>query len=157
MSAPRILRATHIGICVTDLERSIEFYRDRLGFQYLSRIHVTGEPSDTLLSLTGVDLHAAYLERDGLRIELLYYESPKSPAAERPHPMNETGWTHLSLRVSDLAGLVAELRDRGVRVVDTTRIDIPEFGAAAVMIEDPDGVKIELVEAPGDPAAPPQV
>ena len=157
MSAPRILRATHVGICVTDLERSIEFYRDRLGFQYLSRIHVAGEPSDTLLSLAGVDLHAAYLERDGLRIELLYYESPKSPAAERPRPMNEIGWTHLSLRVDDLAELVAELRDRGVRVVDTTRIDIPAFGAAAVMIEDPDGVKIELVQAPGDPALPPQV
>jgi len=157
VSAPRILRATHVGISVTDLERSIEFYRDRLGFQYLSRIHVAGEPSDTLLSLSGVDLHAAYLERDGLRIELLYYESPKSPAAERPRPMNEIGWTHLSLRVDDLAGLVAELRERGVRVVDTTRIDIPAFGAAAVMIEDPDGVKIELVQAPGDPAAPPQV
>jgi glyoxylase I family protein len=153
----RILRATHVGICVTDLERSIEFYRDRLGFAYLSRIHVSGEPSDTLLSLEGVDLHAAYLERDGLRIELLYYASPPSPAAERPRPMNEVGWTHLSLRVDDLAALTTELRGRGVRIVDTTRIDIPAFGAAAVMIEDPDGVKIELVQAPGDPAAPPQV
>src|SRR4029077_12148760 len=120
-----VLRATHVGICVTDLERSIEFYRDRLGFRYLSRIHVAGEPSDTLLSLRGVDLHAAYLERDGLRIELLYYAAPQAPAADRPRPMNELGLTHLSLRVADLAGLITELRDRGVRVVDATRIDIP--------------------------------
>jgi hypothetical protein len=34
---------------------------------------------------------------------------------------------------------------------------VPAFGAAAVMIEDPDGLKIELVQAPGDPALPPQV
>ena len=152
-----ILRVTHVGVCVTDLERSIAFYRDTLGFRYLSQIHVAGEPSNTLLSLTDVDLHAAYLERDGLRIELLHYASPKSPAAERPRPMNDLGFTHLSLRVSDLAALVQDLRGRGVTVVDRTRIDIPAFEAAAVMIEDPDGLKIELVQAPGDPAAPPQV
>ena len=152
-----VLRATHVGICVTDLERSIEFYRDRLGFRYLSRIHVAGEPSDTLLSLPGVDLHAAYLERDGLRIELLHFASPKSPAPDRPRPMNELGLTHLSLRVADLSGLIAELSARGVRIVDASRIDIPSFEAGAVMIEDPDGLKIELVEAPGDPAMPPQV
>jgi glyoxylase I family protein len=152
-----ILRVTHVGICVADLERSIVFYRDTLGFRYLSQIHVAGEPSNTLLSLADVDLHAAYLERDGLRIELLYYASPKSPAAERPRPMNDLGFTHLSIRVSDLAAFVEDLRGRGVSVVDRTRIDIPGFEAAAVMIEDPDGLMIELVQAPGDPAAPPQV
>ena len=152
-----LLRVTHVGVCVTDLERSIAFYRDALGFQYLSRIHVAGEPSSTLLSLDDVDLHAAYLEREGLRIELLWYASPKSPVAERPRPMNDLGFTHLSIRVSDLATLVADLRQRGVKVLDRTRIDIPAFGAGAVMIEDPDGLKIELVEAPGDPSLPPQV
>lgn len=152
-----ILRVTHVGICVTSLERSLEFYRDALGFQSLSEIHVSGEPSDTLLSLKDVDLRAAYLERDGLRIELLEYRSPKSPAALRPQAMNELGFTHLSLRVSDLAETVSSLRAAGVNVVDETRIDVPAFGAAAVMIEDPDGLKIELVQAPGDPAAPPQV
>ena len=152
-----ILRVTHVGICVTDLERSIAFYRDTLGFRYLSQIHVAGEPSNTLLSLTDVDLRAAYLERDGLRIELLHYASPKSPAPDRPRPMNDLGFTHLSIRVSDLAAFVEELSGRGVSVVDRTRIDIPAFEAAAVMIEDPDGLKIELVQAPGDPEAPPQV
>jgi glyoxylase I family protein len=152
-----ILRVTHVGVCVTDLDRSIAFYRDTLGFRYLSQIHVAGEPSSTLLALDDVDLHAAYLERDGFRIELLCYASPKSPVAERPRPMNDLGLTHLSIRVSDLAGFVADLRSRGVKILERTRIDIPAFEAGAVMIEDPDGLKIELVEAPGDPAAPPQV
>ena len=152
-----IERVTHVGICVTDLERSIAFYRDRLGFRHLSEIRVAGEPSDTLLSLQNVDLRAAYLERDGLRIELLHYSSPASPAPERPRPMNELGLTHLSIRVSGLKELVRDLRARGVRIGDETMIDIPAFEAAAVMIYDPDGQKIELVQAPGDPAAPPQV
>ena len=150
-------RVTHVGVCVTDLERSVAFYRDLLGFQYLSEIHVAGEPSDTLLSLKDVDLRAAYLERDGFRLELLLYGSPKSPRQARPHAMNDLGFTHLSLRVSDLAEVVSQLRAAGVKIVDATRIDIPAFEAAAVMIEDPDGLRIELVQAPGDPALPPQV
>ena len=152
-----LLRVTHVGICVTSLERSLEFYRDRLGFTYLSDLHLAGEPSATLLSLPDVDFRAAYLERDGQRIELLEYQSPKSPAGDRPRAMNELGFTHLSIRVSGLAELVDELRSSGVTIVESTRIDIPAFGAAAVMIEDPDGLKIELVQAPGDPAAPPRV
>ena len=152
-----ILRATHVGICVTDLERSLRFYRDLLGFEYLSNIRVAGEPSDTLLALRDVDLEAHYLERDGLRLELLWFASPprREPRAERC--MNDLGLTHFSLRVSDLGALLAELRKNGVEVVDRTRIDIPGFETAAVMIADPDGQWIELVQSPGDPAAPPQV
>jgi len=152
-----ILRVTHVGVCVTNLERSIEFYRDLLGFTYLSQIHLAGEPSATLLSLPDVDFRAAYLERDGLRIELLEYASPKSPAGDQPRAMNELGFTHLSLRVNDVAAVVARLRAKGTAIIDTTRIDIPAFGAAAIMLEDPDGLRIELVQAPGDPALPPQV
>jgi catechol 2,3-dioxygenase-like lactoylglutathione lyase family enzyme len=152
-----IERVTHVGVCVTDLERSIAFYRDLLGFEYLSEIHVVGEPSDTLLALKDVDLKAAYLERDGLRLELLLFASPKSPGTARPRAMNDLGFTHLSIRVSELAEVEKRLRAAGVTVIDATRIDIPAFEAAAVMIEDPDGLRIELVQAPGDPALPPQV
>ncbi|MGH7899591.1 MAG: VOC family protein [Candidatus Binatia bacterium] len=152
-----IQRVTHLGVCVSDLERSIGFYRDLLGFQYLSRIHLTGEPSDTLLALEGVDVHAAYLERDGVRLELLYFASPVAEPLEPPRRMNHLGLTHLSLRVTELNEVVERLRARDVRVLDRTRIDIPARGSAAVMITDPDGLWIELVESPGDPARPPQV
>lgn len=152
-----IQRVTHVGICVTDLERSIRFYRDLLGFEYLSRIHVAGEPSDTLLQLRNVDLHAAYLERDGLRIELLYYASPERRGPQAARAMNDLGLTHISIRVSEVKQWVEKLRAEGVRIVEETWVDIPAFAAAAVMILDPDGQRIELVQAPGDPVAPPQV
>ena len=71
--------------------------------------------------------------------------------------MNQLGLTHVSIRVDDLPAVVTKLRSSSVTVVDTTRIDIPAFGAAAVMTEDPDGLWIELVQAPGDPTLPPQV
>jgi len=149
-----LTRLTHIGICVSDMERSTRFYRDLLGFTYESDLRVAGEPSDTLLRLRDVDLHAVYLTRDGVRIELLAFASPPAPAP-RTRAMHERGLTHLSFRVADMEATIAALRAAGERVLDETIIRFPEFGAAACMVTDPDGQLIELVQSPGDPAAPP--
>ena len=67
--------------------------------------------------------------------------------------MNRLGLTHLSLRVDDLDATVANLARVGGRVLNETRIDNPEFRASAVFVIDPDGIRIELVEQPGDPTA----
>ncbi|HEV7735324.1 MAG TPA: VOC family protein [Candidatus Binatia bacterium] len=148
-------RFTHIGICVTDLDRSHRFYRDLLGFTEEHRLEIAGPPVDTLLRLRDAHLRAIYLMRDGVRIELLHFETPAAPA-RRERVMNEPGLTHLSFRVSDLDAVLDGLRAAGERVVEETVIRFPEFESAAAFVVDPDGQLIELVQAPGDPAAPPQ-
>jgi catechol 2,3-dioxygenase-like lactoylglutathione lyase family enzyme len=150
-----LLRLTHIGICVSDWERSLRFYRDVLGFAYRSELQVAGEPSTTLLQLPDVQLRAIYLERDGTRIELLHFASPGHRGDGSPRAMNQLGLTHLSLRVDNLAETLTHLKRAGVRILEPTQIDIPAFHAAAIFITDPDGTLIELVQSPGDPAAPP--
>ena len=149
------LRLTHIGICVSDLARSLCFYCEGLGFAFEHELHVSGEPTDTLLRLRGTDLHAVYLTRDGVRIELLAFAGPAAPA-RRERVMNEPGLTHLSLRVADMDAALAAVRVAGGRVLDDTVVRFPEFHAAAGMVVDPDGQLIELVQSPGDPAAPPR-
>ena len=148
-------RLTHIGLCVTDLERSLRFYRDRLGFAFEHDLHVEGEPTDTLLRLRGVVLDAVYLTRDGVRLELLHFAGPPAPPA-RERSMHERGLTHLSFRVADLDATLAALRAAGDRILDETIIRFPDFGAAAAFVADPDGQLIELVQSPGDPTAPPR-
>jgi glyoxylase I family protein len=150
-----IQRLTHVGICIRDLERSLRFYRDGLGFTQLSDLRIAGEPTSTLLQLPEVDLHACYLERDGTRIELLYYAVPGAVGPSEPRAMNQLGITHLSFRVADLPAVLERLRAAGARILHRSRIDLPAFEAAAVFVTDPDGTLIELVQAPGDPALPP--
>ncbi len=147
-------RLTHIGIGVSDLDRSLRFYRDLLGFRYEHELEVAGEPSDTLLRLRDVALKAVYLTRDGVRIELLRFASPPRPPA-RAHAMHELGLTHLSFRVESLDAALSALRAADERVLDETIIRFPDVGVAACFIVDPDGQLIELVQSPGDPAAPP--
>ena len=148
-------RLTHIGLCVSDLERSLRFYRDLLGFEYEHDLEVGCEPTDTLLRLKDVQLEAVYLARDGVRIELLRFASPAAPP-RRARVMNEYGLTHLSFRVADLEATLAALRAAGERVLEETVIRFPEFQSAACFIVDPDGQLIELVQVPGDPEAPPR-
>ncbi len=141
------LHVSHLGICVSNLERSLAFYRDALGFAFESELRVEGEPSETLLRLRDVHLHAVYLVQDGLRIELLHYETPGHLGDGSSRPMNQLGLTHLSLRVDDLDGALAALDAQGVRVLRDTRIDHANLRARAVFVTDPDGTLVELVEA----------
>ena len=144
------LRVSHIGICVSDWRRSLRFYNDVLGFRYVRELEVSGEPASRLLDLKAVEMRAVYLEREGVRIELLHYDQPPPISGSAPRPMNQLGLTHLSLRVDDLDALLRELAAADVEILDQTRIAIPEAGAKAVFILDPDGMRIELVEQPGD-------
>jgi len=116
---------------------------------------VEGEPANSLLELRDVKLRAEYLERDGTRIELLHFASPGTQGDGSPSPMNRLGFTHLSLRVDDLEGLLARLGREDVHVMTATNVYNPQFQAGAVFITDPDGTRIELVAAPGDPTRPP--
>jgi lactoylglutathione lyase len=141
---------SHVGICVSDSERSMRFYSELLGFRYASELELVGEPAATLLQLEGVAFRAIYLERDGLRIELLHYDEPPAHSGPTPRPMNQLGFTHLSLRVDDLDGLLERFAAAGVEILEHTRIGIPEAKTHAVFIADPDGTLIELVQQPGD-------
>lgn len=149
-----ILRVGHLGVCVSDLEASLRFYRDLLGFRPLSRVDVKGPESDRLLRLEGVDQTTVFLERDGVRLALFAYRAPAVQRETEPRPMNRTGFAALMLRVDDLDGTLARFREAGVRVLDDTYTHHPGFGSKLVFLCDPDGTLIELIEIPGDPYAP---
>jgi catechol 2,3-dioxygenase-like lactoylglutathione lyase family enzyme len=139
-------KVTHIGVCVSDMARSRRFYEEALGFRYLRELRVAGEPSDTLLRLSGTDLHAVYVERDGFCLELLHYTSPRSAASPPPHAMNDLGFTHLSIQVPSIEAAMATLRAAGAAILDSTLIEIGGR-KVAVFLKDPDGLLIELVAA----------
>jgi catechol 2,3-dioxygenase-like lactoylglutathione lyase family enzyme len=78
-----VLRFGHLGICVSSLAVSVPFYRDLLGFRALTQVEVKGADADKLLGLSGVDQTTAFLERDGVRLALFEFRSPK-PVGGQP-------------------------------------------------------------------------
>lgn len=149
-----VLRFGHLGICVTSLAASVPFYRDLLGFRALTRVHVSGADADRLLGLAGVDQTTVFLERDGVRLALFEFRSPKPLGSGKPRAMNEVGMAAIMLRVDDLDATLEKMRAAGTRILEDTRTDYPAYGSRLVFLTDPDGTLIQLVEIPGDPYTP---
>jgi len=142
-----ILQVSHFGVCVSDLDRALAFWRDVLGFHEGKRLDVAGEAPETLLGVHDLDLRAVLLERDGVRVELLHYVAPGHRGAGEPRPMNALGITHVSLRVDALDATLAAVEAAGGRVLRGTRVRDPAGRRGAVFVTDPDGTRVELVEA----------
>ncbi len=144
----------HVGVCVSDLNRSIRFYRDGLGFEEAGGLEISGEPTATLLEMPDLELRAVYLERDGLRIELLHYPSPGSVGSAEPRPMNQLGLTHMAVRVENLEDAIAKLTALGGTALEHTRVREPEYDAEIIYLTDPDGTRLELIQVTNDPTRP---
>jgi len=144
----------HLNIVVADLERSVAFYTQTLGFTLTREAVLEGKWIDQIVGLQGVRARVAFVEPAGgeMRIELLCYDAPRGEkfgAASRP---NTVGLRHIALRVDDLATMVVKLRAAGTTifsepvrvpagVVNHTRGD-----KTLVYFLDPDGVILELAE-----------
>lgn len=147
-----VQRLTHLGICVSDLERSVAFYCDVFGLEETGRLEPDVAATSQILEIPGAKLQAVYLERDGWRIELLYFSSPGHTGSDAPRPVNRLGLTHLSFRVQDLATITSRVEAAGGRVLENSRLALGD-DSGALFVVDPDGTRIELIDAPGDPAA----
>jgi lactoylglutathione lyase len=121
-------RFTYVGIRVTDLQRSIDFYTKVLGMNVTGRGKVEQTKGET------VGLKS---EKDGFVLELNYYEE-NSPYNAR-YSVGES-LDHLAFKVDDLDKALKEARAAGYRTVLEMKAD----GGRWVYIEDPDGIWIEL-------------
>ena len=130
-----VQRFSHIGICVSDLARSTAFYRDALGFTELSGLKISGDASATLLDIEGGALEAVYLERDGVRIELLHYTEVGHIDIPGPRPMNQLGLSHLSLRVADLDTVLAAVEQHALAGHEITLFGGQEHGNALHILQ----------------------
>lgn len=144
----------HINIVVNDLERSVKFYTEVLGFKKTKEAHLEGEWIDRIVGLKGVRAKAAYVVApDGEpRIELLQYETPKGPWLGLNMQANTIGIRHLAFRVDDMAATVKHLLASGVPMFGPA-VDVPagvvqhDAGSKKLLyFIDPDGVILELAE-----------
>lgn len=129
----------HVGLCVRDRMASRRFYEGLLGFQFWWELDAPEEGTAALLQLERpVGLHATYLVRDGLVLELLDY-SGRDVSAGGERVMDQVGLTHISFSVSDLRSVLGRVGEFGGSVVEGT------VSEGAAMVRDPDGQLLELL------------
>jgi lactoylglutathione lyase len=140
---------SHVALRVSELERSLRFYRDGLGFREVSRIELEGGPTAQMLNAPQAALSAIFLERDGTMLELQQLTFPDR--RELSTPDVGLGWSHIGLRVADVGKVAEELCALGGHVIESSRYQDSELGSHVLFVSDPDGARVELIELPGDP------
>ncbi|MBA2303488.1 MAG: methylmalonyl-CoA epimerase [Acidobacteria bacterium] len=98
----------HIGIAVGDLDASLKMFRDALGLELTAPEEV---PSQRV--------RAHFLEAGEASVELVEPTSPDSPIAAFLAKRGP-GLHHVAFRVDDIVAALAELKARGVRLIDET-------------------------------------
>src|SRR4029077_15444740 len=110
----RILTADHTGITVSNLEQSLVFWRDVLGFELSHRAHQTGELAAEITGVPGAEISLAVLRASGgHKIELLEYLAPadrKQYFGLRPC---DVGSVHLALTVDNLDAVLEKIATAG--------------------------------------------
>lgn len=118
----------YVGIRVTDLERSIDFYTNILGMKVSGRSKIEQTKGETVGLQT---------EKDGFTLELNYYE--KDSPYNTKYVVGE-GLDHLAFKVDDLDKALEEAKKAGHPTILQMKAD----GGRWAYIEDPDGNWIEL-------------
>ena len=141
---------SHFGICVSDLERSLHFYCDGLGFEK-AESHAIGSEFAALMDLPDVSVTSQFIRRGPTAIELLAFTVPGPVGPRERRPVHQLGLTHLSFRVRDAEAVAAHLVELGGSVVDSSRTEIDLGGTPLrfVYCTDPDGVRVELMDLGG--------
>ena len=128
----------HIGIMTNDLQQSVEFYTDVLGFSVSRKIE-----------MEKVGLTAVFVEKDGSKIELMKYKGKQIPKRSEVAKLKLGGSSipindHITFSVDDIEAATTELKEKGV-VFNLEPIQL-EGGMKLATFKDPEGVMIELVE-----------
>jgi lactoylglutathione lyase len=146
MTTPSTTVFSHVGICVTHLDRSLRFYCEGLGFEQGESIPIDATFGAALEVPGELSLTSQFIRRQGLAIELLHYVTP-APTGQPSERRNQLGLTHLSFYVDDVDATAASLVAAGGTVIESTRTTTE--GIDLLFLRDPDGVRIELMKAQG--------
>jgi glyoxylase I family protein len=146
MDVPGLRDFSHVTVRVSDIERSLAFYRDGLGLRVLFDRVLEGPGLEALMGARGARGRMVGLLVPGagkVSIELLCFERPPS---ERPPPGRFTGYGNVALAVGDLDAAHAALTARGLLPLQPP---VSVAGVRMFFLADPDGTPIEIIEFPG--------
>ena len=140
----------HTGFVVSDMERSLAFYRDLLGLEEERNQILEGEFISQLVGYPDARLHIIYLGMGDMKhsVELIQYLNPHSESviiSDR----KDVGATHLGIIVDDVDSFYEELSGKGFRFVNPpavrTNATYP-LARKGCYLQDPDGNWLELLE-----------
>lgn len=149
----------NVGMTVSDLDRSVDFYSKVLGFEKISDTEIASPEFDRLEGVFGARARVARLKLGGETIELTEYLVPRGQPIPTTSRSNDRWFQHIAIIVSDMGKAYKVLRDNKVQHASTGPQRLPDWnknagGIEAFYFKDPDNHTLEILHFPdgkGDP------
>jgi len=148
-----------VGMTVSDMDRSVEFFSGVLSFEKVSDIEVTGSEYERLQGVFGARMRIVRMKLGEEFIELTEYLAPQGRPIPADSRSNDHWFQHIAIVVSDMDKAYQHLRSHKVRHASTGPQRLPDWNKAAAGIrafyfKGPDGHNLEIIHFPpgkGDP------
>jgi len=150
---------TMVGLTVSDMERSVDFYTRVLDFEQTSD-HAAGGPAyEALDGVPGARLRVVRLRLGEECLELTEYVTSRGRPAPADSRSNDRWFQHVAIIVSDMDRAYARLREFKVQQASTAPQLLPKTipnaaGIRAFYFRDPDGHPLEILQFPPDKGDP---
>ena len=142
----------HTGYTVSDLDRSVAFYRDVMGLELLAQQEKQGGYLAAIVGYPDAHVRMAHLRApaSGHVLELFEYIAPKGETPERIEP-RDVGTAHLCFLVDDLDAVYRLLVEAGVDTFVSPPVLVDtgiNTGGYGIYLRDPDGIVLEIFQPP---------
>lgn len=105
----------HVGLSVSNLERSVDFYCDVLGFKVERILESSPElPLGDVVGMPGCRARIAHLRSAKGMLELFEYQQPSGKKIPEDHKQADNGFIHIGFTSSDARGEYQRLKEKGV-------------------------------------------
>jgi catechol 2,3-dioxygenase-like lactoylglutathione lyase family enzyme len=144
-----------VGLTVSDMQRSVDFYTNVLDFTKETDDELAGEAIEELHGVFGARIRVVRLRLGEERLQLTEYLAPRGRPAPADARSNDRWFQHVAIIVSDMDRAYARLRRFNVRHASTSPQTLPKTirgaaGIRAFYFRDPDGHPLEILQFPPD-------
>lgn len=151
----QIKKVGAIGITVKDMNVSLRFYNEVLGFTKISDEEFTGAEYEQLEGLFGLHIRVVRMQLGDEQIELTDYLTSGGRSIPEDQKANDLFFQHIAIVVSDMDKAYAQLKKHNVEFVSTNPQTLPKTippaeGVKAFYFHDPDNHNLELIYFPAD-------
>lgn len=149
----QITKVDAIGITVKEMDRSVKFYTEVLGFKKVSDSEMTGEPYEKLTGVFGLHIRTVRLQLGDEFIELTDYLTTGGRSIPEDQRSNDLFFQHIAIVVSDMDKAYQQVKKYNVEFVSTAPQTLPKSipaakGIKAFYFHDPDNHNLELIYFP---------